>query len=281
MYSKYSISSHRRYCRGHFQCRGVEPTKRESYREFSHLVSRLGSHVFAARTVFLGVRDLPFIRDIAYVNEVKAPHNITEPVRLCPSDVDPYEIVKKLCTSATEKGSPAFEQRLQEAMITADEELMLSLYRRDSQQRRSFRDQVAKYMSDRNWTLPTMWHAELQALHLVASSGGRYTFIDDDKFIGCSKGACFFCYQYITHHEGGYVKPDTHNGICPAVRLPDAKSPFAQQKMDGRQRLIYKAIKDHIKDALRKADEPIRRHRLSTSGFDVVEGTVASQETFR
>lgn len=46
-------------------------------------------------------------------------------------------------------------------------------------------------------------------------------FVGDDKYIGCSKPACYFCFNWLSLHHHTYVRPATHNKIIVGCRGPD------------------------------------------------------------
>ncbi|PMD30803.1 hypothetical protein L207DRAFT_612083 [Hyaloscypha variabilis F] len=54
-------------------------------------------------------------------------------------------------------------------------------------------------------------HAELILLDLFWSQ--NLEFVENDKYIGCSKPACYCCYHYITVHPGRFVPPACHNNL--------------------------------------------------------------------
>ncbi|KAF4626908.1 hypothetical protein G7Y89_g11247 [Cudoniella acicularis] len=62
-------------------------------------------------------------------------------------------------------------------------------------------------------------HAELNLLEYFHMN--RLPFVDDDRFIGCSKPACYCCYHYISLHPGGFVRPSSHGIRYLNWRPPD------------------------------------------------------------
>lgn len=46
-------------------------------------------------------------------------------------------------------------------------------------------------------------------------------FYDRDRYIACSKPACFCCYHYFQCHPGGFVPPPSHNNLWIKWRMPD------------------------------------------------------------
>jgi len=68
--------------------------------------------------------------------------------------------------------------------------------------------------------IPTRLHAELQ----IASRFSRDKhglFVDGDRYIGCGKPACYYCYDWICFLRHLYVPPATHHRIIPCCRGPD------------------------------------------------------------
>ncbi|KAI0154147.1 hypothetical protein GGR57DRAFT_467386 [Xylariaceae sp. FL1272] len=54
-------------------------------------------------------------------------------------------------------------------------------------------------------------HAEIQVLeHFYA---GKLRHFDNDRYIGCSKPACYCCHLYISHHPARYVVPQTSHNL--------------------------------------------------------------------
>jgi hypothetical protein len=47
-------------------------------------------------------------------------------------------------------------------------------------------------------------------------------FVDDDRYVGCSKPACYFCYNWLSNHKHNYALPATHHKIIPGCRGPDS-----------------------------------------------------------
>jgi hypothetical protein len=54
-------------------------------------------------------------------------------------------------------------------------------------------------------------HAQL--ILLEAMHNRQYTFYNNDKFVACSKAACFCCYHYICNHPGGFARPACHKKV--------------------------------------------------------------------
>lgn len=54
-------------------------------------------------------------------------------------------------------------------------------------------------------------HAELQMLEFFHR--GDRVFVENDRYIACSKLACLCCKLYFRHHPGFYVEPDSHQKV--------------------------------------------------------------------
>ncbi|KAJ5814099.1 uncharacterized protein N7503_000849 [Penicillium pulvis] len=66
----------------------------------------------------------------------------------------------------------------------------------------------------------TRVHAELLVLDHFEQTRGRFLF-EQDRYIGCSKPACYLCHLFITCHPGKYAIPPSHQKLYTAWRLPD------------------------------------------------------------
>ncbi|KUJ06223.1 uncharacterized protein LY89DRAFT_603678, partial [Mollisia scopiformis] len=65
----------------------------------------------------------------------------------------------------------------------------------------------------------TRIHAELLLADLFYWH--QFDFLEEDPYIGCSKPACFNCFQYLLAHPGNFVLPACHNKLYLAWRTPD------------------------------------------------------------
>ncbi|TVY42409.1 hypothetical protein LOCC1_G004017, partial [Lachnellula occidentalis] len=65
----------------------------------------------------------------------------------------------------------------------------------------------------------TRIHAELLLADLFYWH--QFDFLEEDPYIGCSKPACFNCFQYLLAHPGNFVLPACHNKLYLTWRTPD------------------------------------------------------------
>jgi hypothetical protein len=116
-----------------------------------------------------------------------------------------YQIMKRICSSVD---------------ATKMDEYMLAFFQQDCIH--DFDAELLKHRRLKNDnTIVTRVHAEIIVADLF--SRRNWLFVDDDKYIGCSKGACFCCASYLDLHHFGFVKPASHNEVILGWRGPNAK----------------------------------------------------------
>jgi hypothetical protein len=112
-------------------------------------------------------------------------------------------------------------------------------------------------------------HAELILLEHFYKGG--YDFVDGDKYIGCSKPACYCCYHYISAHPGNFVCPASYNKTYLAWHPPDIVNDDANKSaMKRRRDIMNKVIAIICTDVLEQIDKKSGHHRMhpdSTTGI--------------
>ena len=111
-------------------------------------------------------------------------------------------------------------------------------------------------------------HAELILLEHFYTN--KYRFVDGDKYIGCSKPACYCCYHYICEHPGGFVRPACHNKNYLNWRPPDIPDddPIA---LEHRRNIINKMVEKIRRDVIAQILEKRGYHNAhhdTTTGID-------------
>jgi hypothetical protein len=61
-------------------------------------------------------------------------------------------------------------------------------------------------------------HSEIQVLEHFQEQ--NLHFEDNDKYIACSKPACYCCHLYFCHHPGGFEEPPSHGKLYISWRPP-------------------------------------------------------------
>jgi hypothetical protein len=95
----------------------------------------------------------------------------------------------------------------------------------------------------------TRVHAEVQVLHHFDQHDEE--FAEGDKYIACSKPACFCCHLYFRHHPGGFVEPRSHHKIYLNWQPPGMESTKIGKKNQLRD-ILNSMVKDIRRDALRQ-----------------------------
>lgn len=84
-------------------------------------------------------------------------------------------------------------------------------------------DELSERSQSTSRTTKTRVHAELLLINYFDMHGCNFLG-GSDRYIGCSKPACYLCYAFITNHPGRYATPATHQKIYLAWRLPEIYS---------------------------------------------------------
>ncbi|OAT13011.1 hypothetical protein BDBG_08286 [Blastomyces gilchristii SLH14081] len=226
-----------------------------------HYIGRLGHHIRAANSL---VSTAPNLRHILDGFSVRA---ITTPARaewLPPIDeaaVREKTLLDKVLVRMLPAKSPQLEFYQQQ------------LRKMDETTQISYRFLIP-------YTDPTIRprvHAEIQVLEHFHEKGLQ--FEDSDRYIACSKPACYCCKLYFRHHPGSFEEPASHCKIYLNWRPPDvntridASAANGEEDKDGqiRQRNILNAmIQDIRRDALHQIAEkqkPSNWHPDSCTGI--------------
>ncbi|OBT84085.1 hypothetical protein VE02_07017 [Pseudogymnoascus sp. 03VT05] len=111
-------------------------------------------------------------------------------------------------------------------------------------------------------------HSELTLLEYFHTN--RVPFVDDDRFIGCSKPACYCCYHYISLHPGGFVRPSSHGIRYLNWRPPDLVNAKNTTEKNQQRDVLNKVIAQIRLDTLRQIEQrrgPSPWHPDSTTGI--------------
>jgi hypothetical protein len=117
-------------------------------------------------------------------------------------------------------------------MIKDDPQLLAEIQARLRQLNQSF--DIAKVLQEEhaNKYIKPCVHAELNLLEHFYANRDHIEPFDNDKFIGCSKPACYCCFLYIRAHPGNFVEPATHQKIyvnwMPPTSIPGVQEPQSE-----------------------------------------------------
>lgn len=160
-----------------------------------HLLGRLGEHLKAAKTIVSAALRFPALLD-GFEIQVRP-----SPPSSCffqsPEDISLDGMAKRIFTKEDEI------IHYQEALDTLG------------------RTSNGALLSDlrKECCFKTRIHAELLLADLFYWK--QFEFVDDDPYIGCSKPACFNCFQYLLAHPGTFALPGSHNKLYLTWRPPD------------------------------------------------------------
>lgn len=107
----------------------------------------------------------------------------------------------------------------------------------------------------------TRVHAELLLVDHFDRHGRN--FLDgNDKYIGCSKPACYLCHAYITSHPRRYTVPPSHQKLYVGWRPPDivSKNPACAARHKSQERIMMKLIDWVRKDIATDIESRTSRH---------------------
>lgn len=110
-------------------------------------------------------------------------------------------------------------------------------------------------------------HAELILLEALYQAKPR--FYDDDRYIACSKPACFCCYHYISNHPGSFVHPPCHNKVYLNWQPPELAT--SSENRHRQQRDIMDRVIDQVRQAITQrvlnAGRTMKWHPDSSTGI--------------
>ncbi|PLB36140.1 nucleic acid/nucleotide deaminase domain-containing protein [Aspergillus candidus] len=233
---------------------GGEPRQTERFEHLYKLLGKLGKHVVMCKRLVEAtiVLRTEFVRGLAVKT---VPGSRERPIPLVRRKCNVKGIATRSFRSPADRAR--FIARL-EKIYTADD-----LNRRlDHQYGQS----------------KTFVHAELLLFNHLDTIGGDY-LDNSDKYVGCSKPACYLCYLYICSHPSGYARPPSHQKLYLRWRLPDIKQaqPRAailfQQQKDVLEKMITTVRSDLNNEVAsrvgRRKSEVDSTHAETSSLFDL------------
>ncbi|TGJ79301.1 hypothetical protein E0Z10_g9464 [Xylaria hypoxylon] len=212
-----------------------------------HCLGRLAHHIRAPQQIIEDVSSHPGLRNV--LDEFKVdpirPHLIIDRPHAEP-DIHIYSIMNRMLPCG------GFDTRYKEAA--------------DSMNQRF--DIVARFKEEYdNKNFNPLMHAEIQILEHFWD---KRQFFNDDRYIGCSKPACYCCHLYMQHHPSRCVVPQTSRKVYVnwgLRELPQGSQDAEYKHQRDRLNEMVKSIRnDALDQILRKAPaEPW--HPDSQTGF--------------
>jgi hypothetical protein len=226
-----------------------EESNETNFLTLRHYIGRLGSHVKAAKTLVAAAMRFPAFFDDFEIEFLPSSKPAESPPRMDELTTLDGIIVRMLKNENTCK-VPFY----QDALNAMDTKLHIYQRLRNEYENPTFLPRV---------------HAELILLEHFYKHG--YDFVDEDKYIGCSKPACYCCYHYICTHPGNFVRPASHNKTYLAWRPPDVVDDDAEgSTMKHRRDIMNKMVEKVRTDVLEQIEKQSGRrhtHPDSTTGI--------------
>ncbi|WAO94014.1 Hypothetical protein NCS54_01157600 [Fusarium falciforme] len=161
----------------------------KSFQAIRHFVGRLAERIRVPKQLVEDASRLGTLLSSYHVAAVPAP----QPEIVPPPDVQTtlHSITRRILSA----GDPRIEE-FQEFLTRLDEQTGLETKVRTMYDRGGMQSRV---------------HAELQMLEFFHRD--NRVFVENDRYIACSKLACLCCKLYFRHHPGFYVEPDSHQKV--------------------------------------------------------------------
>lgn len=221
----------------------------DDFSRLAHFIGRLGATRSKVNSLVSNFGKVPSFRRISTVETVIAPEPRT--IRVNSSIHSPYELVREICQ----------EPHVHNAFIDVPKALQ-AVVALDMPPNSELRNRLSRVDHLTTWA-----HAELQIADMF--SRRNLDFVDDDKFIGCSKPACYFCYNWLHYHRRGYVVPATHQRVLPLCRGPDndLNQNGARRLKEMYEKLSAQLGKDIMALLLKEGESGVPRYQpMSTNG---------------
>lgn len=162
-----------------------------------------------------------------------------------------YDIAGRLVNS------PEATERLRYGLATLDQRFNLSTHLEEVCTSSSWRPRV---------------HAELILLDKFWKK--QLYFVAGDRYIGCSKPACYSCHHYIIAHPGRFAVPACHNNNWLKWRPPDIMNPRDEKSIKEREDILNRMVVDIRRDILRQIEEQQGPRRRQPDSNTEISSTI-------
>ena len=245
-----------------FKVRGMTPFRvlnqlAIASQESAPAFGRLGEHLNAARTLVSASLTMPYLLDDFNVKVRRSSHSIPPP--LSPARTDLEGIIGRAFQSVDDI------ERYRDVLSSMDRIL-------DGGLRKGVKDRCS---------VSTRVHGELLLVDLFQERG--FDFVAGDKYIGCSKPACYCCYHYILALRGDFSlssqpslsMPACHNKLYLSWRAPDVAESRGEVAVKRRQDALNTMLKYIRADLQSQIDSRAPRR---PSQFDSLTGGTSLRE---
>jgi hypothetical protein len=200
---------------------------RNDFAVLRHNIGRLGHHIRIAKKLVESASRMTRILQSWRVEPIPTPPRV-----LLPLSTDRMTTLDGIVTRMLGSDSE-FTENYKTALEDMDKHFQLQKRLLDNYENPNFSPRV---------------HCEVQVLEHFCRN--NFQFVDLDRYVACSKDACYCCSLYFRYHPGNFVEPKCHHNIYLSWKPPDFESRIQQD--------ILNAMVKHIrKDAL---DQISKRH---------------------
>ncbi|KAI0851618.1 hypothetical protein F5Y00DRAFT_259621 [Daldinia vernicosa] len=229
------------------------------FAEVRHRLGRLAHHVRAPKEVIEDSLELGHLFNEYKICLVNPPPSNPRPQ--ADSLTELHSILKRMLPA----NDPKLEEYI-EALVSLDHKFQITNRIRGEYNKKHFQPRV---------------HAEVQILEHFCTNQLRY--VDDDRYIGCSKPACYCCHLYFRHHESRPVEPESHQKIYLNWGVPvlpeGSKSPGYNTQRDLMNKMLETIRKDALAQIIRKAG-PLTWHPDSLTGITISTMALPAEKVY-
>lgn len=181
-----------------------------AFRALWHFIGRLASHVRVVKELVGDARRLQALLRDCVVARVEAP-TCTAPPRADTLTTLPDMLNRMVRASDPRRAELQSCLALLDHRVGLEAALRAKLAGAGREDEEAGSDNGKRGRSRGRGRLSPRVHAEVQLLdHFHAH---RLSFAADDRYIACSKPACFCCRLYFRHHPARCVEPDSHGNL--------------------------------------------------------------------
>jgi hypothetical protein len=229
---------------------GQDQSRYPKFERLFKLLCKLGKHVTVCRKIFDAVVLLPQDFSLGFVPtvEIVSPSELRN-LPLMPKEATVESTANRMFSASKEDEKEKFVARVK--ATSSSEELSRLLY-----------NQIKS---------KTRVHAELLLVDRFEQTKANFLG-SGEKYIGCSKPACYLCFAYIRHHPAQYATPSSHQKLYIGWRMPDIFSdePHSGKRSINQEQTLLKMIEEVRKDLQTEIDSRQPRipyHADSTAGI--------------
>ncbi|QLI66633.1 uncharacterized protein G6M90_00g030420 [Metarhizium brunneum] len=214
-----------------------------------HYIGRLGYRITAHKQLIQDACSLGYLLGTFNVRLVSPVRSVSQP------QPDSHTSLNGILSRMLKKGDPERS------------EIERSLHNINRQS-----DIFRGFMEEFSNCKPTV-HAEIQVLEHFFNN--KLSFVANDKYIACSKAACFCCKLYFQHHPARMVIPESHEKVWtswgpPAVTFFRKQNDESDRQRDILNKIIESLRTDAIYQILKCSQPPVWHPDSQTAMSDII-----------